>query len=106
MENVSPLPEKDQCAICKTTQGVTVCKGCLILHYCSAAHQKVDITALNKDYFNAIADPEEFRKMQPMYKPELPIVEVLSQTYEAWAETPGAFALWQELCMSWDSDVD
>jgi hypothetical protein len=36
------------------------------------------ITALNKDYFNAIADPEKFRKMQPMYQPELRIVEVLS----------------------------
>jgi hypothetical protein len=42
MENTLPLPEKDQCAICKTEQGVTVCKGCLILHYCGPAHQKVD----------------------------------------------------------------
>jgi hypothetical protein len=32
MENASPPPEKDQCAICKTVQGITVCKGCLILH--------------------------------------------------------------------------
>jgi hypothetical protein len=42
MENTLPLPEKDQCAICKTEQGVTVCKGCLILHHCGPAHQKVD----------------------------------------------------------------
>jgi hypothetical protein len=69
-------------------------------------HLRGYITALNKDYFNAIADHEKLRKMQPMYQLELPIVEVLSQTYEPWAETPGAFALWQELSMSWDNDVE
>lgn len=65
------------------------------------------INAIEKDYFHAIADPEKFRKKQVMYQPELPIVEVLHQTYEVWAESPGALALWQEVCISWDAeDVD
>lgn len=55
------------------------------------------INALNIDYFHATADPEKYRKMQPMYQPELPIVEALSQTYDAWAETPGVLALCQDL---------
>lgn len=41
--------------------------------------------------------------MQPMYQPEIPIVEALSQTYEAWVETPGALELWQELSLKWDT---
>lgn len=36
----SPLPDKNQCAVCKTPQKVTACTGCRVLHYCGTAHQK------------------------------------------------------------------
>ncbi|KAM0715024.1 hypothetical protein Q7P37_009489 [Cladosporium fusiforme] len=62
------------------------------------------VNALDSDYWPAIADPEKYRKLQPMYQPELPITEALSQTYDAWAETPGALELWQELCKGWDAE--
>jgi hypothetical protein len=55
------------------------------------------IDDLNEEYFDAIADPEKYRKMQPAYEPELPITEALAQTYDAWAETPGAFAMFQKI---------
>lgn len=61
---------------------------------------------MNKDYFHAIAEPEKYRAMQPMYQPELLIVEALSQTRDAWSEMSGALALWEELRMSRDNDVD
>lgn len=51
-----------------------------------------------------IMDPENYKKMQPMYQPELPIVQALSQTYEAWAETPEALACWKGLCENWDAE--
>lgn len=56
------------------------------------------IDDLDGEYFDAIADPEKYRKMQPAYEPELPITEALAQTYDAWAEMPGAFAMFQEIC--------
>lgn len=40
-----------------------------------------------------------------MYRPELPIVETLAQTYEAWAKTPGALEVWSVLCKGRE-DVD
>ena len=40
LETTSPLPDKNQCAICKTQQKVTACAGCRALHYCGTAHQK------------------------------------------------------------------
>lgn len=63
------------------------------------------VNALNKDYWPAIADADEYRKRQPMYEPELPITEALSKTHDAWVETPGALELWQELCRSWDAEA-
>jgi hypothetical protein len=59
------------------------------------------INAPDVDYFHALADPEKYRKMQPMYQPELPITEALMQTYDVWAETPGVFAICQDLSKSW-----
>lgn len=63
------------------------------------------INALNSDYWAALADPEKFRKKQPMYQPELSIIEALSQTYDAWAETSGALEHWQGLCRGWGDDT-
>lgn len=40
LETTSPLPDKNQCAICKTQQKITACAGCRALHYCGTAHQK------------------------------------------------------------------
>ena len=65
---------------------------------------RVYVNALNKDYWAAIMDPEKYKNMQPMYQPELPIVQALSQTYEAWAETPEALACWKGLCENWDAE--
>jgi hypothetical protein len=62
---------------------------------------RVYVNALNKDYWAAILDPEKYKNMQPMYQPELPIVQALSQTYDAWAETPEALACWKGLCEDW-----
>jgi len=59
------------------------------------------INALDADYFHALADPEKYRKTQPMYQPELPIIEALMQTYDVWAETPGVFAICQDFSRSW-----
>jgi 5'(3')-deoxyribonucleotidase len=59
------------------------------------------INALNNDYFHALADPEKYRKMQPMYQPELPMTEALVQTYDVWAETTGVFVICQDLSKSW-----
>ena len=56
------------------------------------------IDALDANYFDAIAKPEKHRKTQPAYEPELPITEALAQTYDAWAETPGAYVMFQEIC--------
>ena len=69
------------------------------------------INALDVDYFDAIANPEKYRKMQPAYEEELLITEALAQTYDAWAETPGAFAMFQWVCdghsyATGDDDVD
>jgi hypothetical protein len=55
------------------------------------------IDDLDEEYFDAIADPEKYRKMEPAYEPEFPITEALAQTYDAWAETPGAFAMFQKI---------
>lgn len=49
------------------------------------------------DAFGA-AKLEKYKKMQPAYEPELPITEALAQTYDAWAETPGAYVMFQEIC--------
>jgi hypothetical protein len=35
------LPQKNQCAVCKTQQKITVCTGCRVAHYCGSAHQKL-----------------------------------------------------------------
>jgi hypothetical protein len=59
------------------------------------------INALNIDYFHALADPEKYRKMQPMYQPELPMTEALVQAYDVWAETTGVFVICQDLSKSW-----
>lgn len=69
-------------------------------------HLRGYIDAMEKDYFHAIAHPDRFHRLQPMYQPELPMTELLTQTHDAWAETPGAIALWQSLCYSWDADVE
>lgn len=66
-------------------------------------HLRGYINAMDKDYFEAIADLEKFHKLQPMYQPELPMTKLLTQTYDAWAETPGAIALWRSLCKTWDA---
>lgn len=42
MDCTSPLPDKNQCAVCKKEQGVTACTGCYIKHYCGSEHQKAD----------------------------------------------------------------
>ena len=55
------------------------------------------IDALDANYFDAIAKPDKYKKMQPAYEPELPITEALAQTYDAWAETPGAYVMFQEI---------
>ena len=67
---------------------------------------RVYITALNKDYWAALDDPEKYKAMQPMYEPELPIIQALSQTYEAWTETPEALECWKGLCQDWDAEID
>ncbi|GAB7335857.1 hypothetical protein MBLNU13_g08120t2 [Cladosporium sp. NU13] len=56
------------------------------------------IDALDANYFDAIANPDKYKKMQPAYEPELPITEALAQTCDAWAETPGAYAMFQAIC--------
>jgi len=38
---VHSLPQKNQCAVCKTQQKITVCTGCRVAHYCGSAHQKL-----------------------------------------------------------------
>ena len=40
LDTTSPLPDRNQCAVCKTQQKVTACTGCRVLHYCGTAHQK------------------------------------------------------------------
>ena len=65
---------------------------------------RVYVTALNKNYWDALKDPEKYKAMQPMYQPELPIIQALSQTYEAWAETPEALECWWGLCQDWDAE--
>jgi hypothetical protein len=35
------LPQKNQCAVCKIQQKITVCTGCRVAHYCGSAHQKL-----------------------------------------------------------------
>lgn len=42
MATVAPLPEKGQCAICKTETGLSSCKGCLVVFYCGRDHHKED----------------------------------------------------------------
>lgn len=56
------------------------------------------VDALDANYFDAIAKPDKYKKMQPAYEPELPITEALAQTYDAWAETPGSYVMFQEIC--------
>jgi hypothetical protein len=51
---------------------------------------RVYVKALNKDYWAAILDPERYKAMQPMYQPELPIVQALE--------------CWKGLCQDWDVD--
>lgn len=40
LNETSPLPDKNQCAICTTQGKATACTGCRVLHYCGTAHQK------------------------------------------------------------------
>jgi hypothetical protein len=42
MATTAPLPDKDQCAICKTETGLNSCKSCLVVFYCGRDHQKED----------------------------------------------------------------
>jgi hypothetical protein len=69
------------------------------------------IENIDPDYFDAIDQPDKYKKMQPAYEPELPITEALAQTYDAWAETPGAFVMFLEVTtrpedMAEDEHVD
>jgi hypothetical protein len=56
------------------------------------------VDALDIDYWDALQYPEEYVKMQTMYDSELPIALALRQTFDAWAETHGSFALFHEIC--------
>lgn len=63
------------------------------------------IDALDIDYWDALQYPDENMKLQPMHDSELPIAAALEQTFDAWAETPGSFALFDGVCAAWGKGI-
>jgi len=61
---------------------------------------RVYIDLLEPNYLHSLKQPETYRNLQLTDQPEHPITEALVQTYYAWAETPGAFAIFQEILKS------